>query len=95
MWRKLGLADTSGLILEARQPDFKTIDIEHVLTNSPATTVGLRPDDVLLQINGQDARALGLEAIRGIFCEPGSYHLKLMRDTRQVEVDLHTTNALY
>lgn len=89
------LADTTGLVLEAQQPDFKTIDVEHVLANSPAAAAGLRPHDVLLQINGRDAGALGLEAIRSLFCKPASYHVTLMRDTQQIQLELHAPKPLY
>jgi C-terminal processing protease CtpA/Prc len=54
--------DMSGIVFQ--QDDERGVYIESILPDSPARDAGLRPDDVILTVNGADAAAVGYMAIR-------------------------------
>ena len=87
-------ADTSGLVLSASGPNFKTISISHVIPNTPAAAADIREGDVLLAVDGADAGSLGLEQIRLFLCRPGSYRLRFQRASKDVSVNLTTRDLV-
>ena len=88
-------ADTSGLMLKAIGPDFATISVEHVFAGTPAAAAGVKQEDVIVSVNGQDAKSLGLEGMRRMFCQSGVYRLQLRRAGQNVAVEMRTEKGLY
>jgi hypothetical protein len=88
-------ADRSGLLLQAAGRDLKIVSISHILANSPAAAVGIREGDTILSVNGVEAQNIGLEGIRGMFCDRGVYHLQLRREQQNLEVDITTDKRFY
>ena len=87
--------DTAGLILVAGGTDLRTISVGHVLAETPAEAAGVQPGDMLTRINDQDAGDLGLERIRLLFRQPGSYALQLRRGGSLVTVTMVTRRGIY
>ena len=88
-------ADTSGLILWANDPDFKTISVLHVAANTPAARTGIREWDILLSVNQQQAATLGVDGVRHLLTKPNVYHVELQRRHQTIEVEMMTDRQLY
>lgn len=88
-------ADASGMFLVSNGASLENVSVEHVLPGTSAELAGVRPGDVILRVNGSDARNLGLERVRNLLCQPGKYNLRLQREGRVVETTLHATAELY
>ena len=83
--------DMSGTTLIAEAPGFKTIKIVRVREKSPAGEAGLKPQDIILSIEGRRAGEIGLEEIREMFKQDGRRYrldVKSGSETRQVYLKL-------
>lgn len=80
--------DGTGLRLRAEGPRFEQVVIARVVSGSAAEAAGVRPGDMLLRVNGQDAGALGLESIRELCHQRGTLDLVLQRNGTQVTAHL-------
>jgi hypothetical protein len=87
--------DMSGMDLVAQGKAFATIQVLRVYENTPASQAGLRPGDILLEINGTAAGELGLEQVRQLFkLDEREYHLSLQRDGLPLHVGLVTRRLI-
>jgi len=59
--------DMSGAAVMSEPPDFTVIKVVRVRPDSPAMNAGLKPEDVILTIDGQPADALGVNKLRRLF----------------------------
>lgn len=59
----------AGLIFGMTRDGF--IQVKEVMRASPALEVGIKPDDVITEIDGRDVRDLGGEEITGLFTDEG------------------------
>ena len=86
--------DESGVFLTAEGPELRMVRILSVTPHSPADAAGLRPNDILLSVNGHEAGALSLDTIRRRFRAPGVYRLQVKRDGDVFEETLVTRDLL-
>ena len=78
----------SGLAVRAEGPDYHTFRVHEVLEDSPATTAGLKVDDVITAIDDKPASALTLSAILEMFEQPTLYKLTIRRGNETLTVAL-------
>jgi hypothetical protein len=87
--------DASGLGLRAPGPSYSQAVVSSVREASPAQSAGIRPGDVLVQIDGESASGLSLDAIREKLKWPDQSHrLSLTRGERTMEVVIRTRDLL-
>lgn len=87
--------DMSGLSLISDTPHFKTIKVLRVIDNSPAAEAGLKPDDLLVSIDGRPASGLRLAGIREMFRREGSdYQLEVRRGPESLQLRLKTRRLI-
>jgi predicted aspartyl protease len=83
--------DMSGLELAAEGDGYKTLVINEVLANSPASEAALQEEDELTAINGRPVSDIGLEQIRQMLKQEGKEYLlsiKRGEQTWQVKIKL-------
>jgi len=79
--------DMSGIIFQ--QDDERGVWIESVLPDSAAVDTGLRPNDIILSVDGIDAAAVGYHAIREKLREDGtSVMILYRRGNKELKVKL-------
>jgi hypothetical protein len=78
----------SGIALRAEGSDYRTFRVHEVLEDSPATTAGLRVDDIITAIDDKPASALTLSSIQELFERPVSYRLAIRRGQDSLTVTL-------
>lgn len=79
--------DMSGIVFQ--QSHQRGVWIESILPDSPAEEAGLRPDDIILSVDGIDAAAVGYYAIREKLREDGkSVTILYRRGNKEREVKL-------
>ena len=80
-------ADMSGTTLVAERPDFKTVTVMRVRPNSPAAEVGLKPQDIIVSIDGKRAGEIGLIGIREMFRQEGRrYQIDIKRGSETLRL---------
>lgn len=88
-------SNAAGLLLIAAGSELQTILVDHVLSGTPAETVGVQRGDVLLTIDGQNAGDLGLENIRLLLLHAGSHQLQVQRGERTLRLNIVTREPSY
>ena len=79
--------DMSGLLLIAGGSDRKTLQVKHLIEDSPAGMAGLREGDVIAAVNGRPAAKLSLEQVRRMFKQEGqSYRLSINRGDERMQL---------
>lgn len=87
--------DMSGMTLLTDSPQFKLIKINRVIVGSPAAEAGLKPEDVILEVDGRTASRLTLHSLREMFKKEGrEYLLKIKRGEELVQVRLKTRRLI-
>lgn len=87
--------DMSGFELVAEGEGLKTLTINEVLANSPATEAGLQEEDELVAIDGRPVTEFSLEQIRQMLKQEGKdYVLKLKRGSQALQVKLKTRRLI-
>ncbi|MBD0369873.1 MAG: aspartyl protease family protein [Pyrinomonadaceae bacterium] len=87
--------DMSGLALVSESPQFKTIKINRVMDASPASEVGLKADDVVLEVDGRAAAEYTLHTLREMFKKEGKeYRLKIKRGEETLQVQIKTRRLI-
>ncbi|HKS29877.1 MAG TPA: aspartyl protease family protein [Pyrinomonadaceae bacterium] len=87
--------DKSGLALITDVPQFKTIKVIRVMENSPASEVGLKAEDVLLEVDGRAASEFTLHSLREMFRKDGkTYSLKVKRGEETLDFKLKTRKLI-
>jgi len=72
----------------ARQASF-SISILNVLEGAPAQKAGLKKDDIVLKVNGQDVEGLRATVAMISQCRPGSdLTMRVRRDGKEQDVTL-------
>lgn len=79
---------TSGLGLIAEGADYKTIRVDELLEDSPATEAGLQKGDVILAVDGHAASELTLSSLHQTFEKPGSHKLTVRRGDQTLQITL-------
>ena len=79
---------TSGLGLIAEGADYKTIRVDDLLEDSPATEAGLQKGDVILAVDGHPASELTLSSLHQTFEKPGSHKLSVRRGEQTLQITL-------
>lgn len=67
--------DMSGVALTSEGPTFNVMKVVRVRENSPGADSGLRPQDVIVAIDGQPATTLTLSKLRIMFTNEGREYL--------------------
>jgi hypothetical protein len=82
-------ADMSGFELVVEGEDLKTLTINEVLANSPASEAGVKEEDELTAINGRPVANFTLEQIRQMLKQEGKeVALSLKRGSQTLQVKL-------
>jgi hypothetical protein len=80
--------DMSGMSLRAEGLS-KIIKISRILENSPAAEVGLKPNDIILAIDGQSAAEIGVGKLCQMFRQEGrEYQLSIRRGEELLQIRL-------
>jgi len=81
--------DMSGLTLAAALPPHSGLRILRVLDGSPAAEAGLRPGDILIELDGRSVGAADREPVRRLLRRHGEIRrLRLLRDGRLLEASI-------
>jgi hypothetical protein len=81
--------DMSGIRLRAEGEDFKTLRVQRVVENSPATEAGVREGDLISAIDGKPTAELSLSQIKDMFKQEGKeYLLGLIRGDEKKQIKL-------
>ena len=87
--------DMSGVSLLSDSPNFTSIRVLRVLESSPASDVGLQPDDLLVSVDNRPAPLIGLAGIREMFKLPGkTYRLGIKRGDDSLLLKLTTRRLI-
>jgi hypothetical protein len=87
--------DKSGLALIAAGPGLKTLQIVHVLPNSPAARAGIQAGDIIAGIDDEPAADISLASGREMFRDVGhKYKLTIQRGDQTKEVTIQTERLL-
>lgn len=87
--------DMSGLALVTNSPLFKSVRVQRVIDNSPASEAGIKPDDEIISVNGRPASEYRLMRLREMFREEGRvYELRLKRGDQEMTVKLKTRKLI-
>jgi predicted aspartyl protease len=80
--------DMSGASLVSEPPAFTVIKVLRLRSDSPASQAGLKPQDVIITVDGQPATTLNASKLRKMFRVVGECQLKVKRGEQIVEVKL-------
>jgi hypothetical protein len=81
--------DKSGIMLQAEGLDYRTYRIHAIIDQSPAEEAGLRPGDVLVEIDGRPAGELSLVEISAeLFRNGRTLSIRVQRGEELVDVGL-------
>jgi hypothetical protein len=87
--------DTVGVRLMAGGPNYRRFWVNQVLPHSPADEAGLRPDDVILSVDGKLAASFSLDELRGLFMEEDKQlSISVERSGEQLPVTIKTRRLL-
>lgn len=79
---------TSGLRLIADGSDYKTLRVEELLEDSPATEAGLQTDDVILSVDGRPAAELTLSTLHETLEKPIPHRISVRRKGQTLQITL-------
>jgi membrane-associated protease RseP (regulator of RpoE activity) len=81
--------DMSGASLSLLGLADQAIKVTRIIENSPAAEVGLKPEDILLTIDGRPTAEIGLSRIREMFKQEGrEYQLNIKRGAEMLQLRL-------
>jgi hypothetical protein len=81
--------DMSGASLSLVGSADQAIKVTRIIENSPAAEIGLKPEDILLAIDGRPTAEIGLRKIREMFKEEGrKYQLNIKRGEEMLQLRL-------
>lgn len=80
--------EMSGLVLQGFGPDYKQMKVISVAEESPGSEAGIKPDDVLVAIDGQPTSSTTLADLQKIFRREGQHDLDLQRGETRLRVTL-------
>ena len=80
--------DMSGAALTSEPPAFTVIKVVRLRPDSPAAQAGLKPQDVIIAVDGQSATTLNVIKLRKMFRVEREYLLKVKRGEQILEVKL-------
>ncbi len=80
--------DMSGMLVVARDLQFKRFVVKNVMPSSPAAVAGIAVGDELVAIDKQAASSMTLSDIRALFMRPGTHELTIMRGGNAIGVTL-------
>ncbi len=87
--------DMSGLALVTDSPVFKQIRINRVIEGSPAAMAGLKPEDIVLEVEGRPASSYTLHALREMFRKEGrEYRFKIKRGEEVLDFRFKTRRLI-
>lgn len=78
----------SGLALIAEDKDYRKFRITEVLENSPASEVGLQPNDLIIRVDDQPVSEFTLTRLSEMFERPIAYRLTIRRDEQTLQLTL-------
>ena len=78
--------DMSGAALMSEPPDFKLIKVVRVRPDSPAMNAGLKPEDVIIAVDGQPADSLDVNKLRRLFRVERECLLRIRRGENILEI---------
>jgi hypothetical protein len=88
-------ADASGTLLVTTDSLFRTIGVQNVMPNTPASSAGLRPGDRLDAIGGDSTVVHDLWAVRRLFDIPDTtYSLTIGRGAKREQLTIRTKRLL-
>lgn len=83
--------DMLGATLASRDDQFRTIVVQSLRRDTPATVAGLREGDELRAIDGRPVTPKELDAVRKLFRQPDRrYELTIVRDGKELTVPVTT-----
>jgi C-terminal processing protease CtpA/Prc len=85
---------TAGIAMTTEGKDRATVRITDVLENSPATEAGLRKDDILVSIDGQEVGELRITRLAEMFEKPATYKLLIRRGEQSLQIPLTTRKLI-
>jgi hypothetical protein len=87
--------DMSGLALITDSPQFKLIKVQRVTEGSPASEAGLKPEDVILEVDGRASSAFTLHTLREMFKQEGRlYRLRIKRNDETLQAQFKTRRLI-
>ena len=88
-FKEYGEEDKSGLALIATGPGLKTLQVAHVVPNSPAAAAGIQAGDAIAGIDDEAAADISLASAREMFRQVGhKYRLLIQRGEKTKEVSI-------
>lgn len=87
--------DKSGIALVASGPGLKTLQVVHVVANSPAGRDGIQAGDIIAGIDDEPSANISLASAREMFRDVGhKYKLLIQRGDQTKEVTIQTERLL-
>ena len=95
-YRKKFRFDKSGLLVAATGPNLKNYIIQKVITNSPASELGLKQGDVIKKINGLPSQLISLPFISAILAgkEGKKIRLIILRNGEKMKLHFKLRNLI-
>jgi aspartyl protease/PDZ domain-containing protein len=88
-------ADMSGLGPRMGPDGSGLLEVEWILPDSPAAEAGVRPNDLIEQIDGRPAIEVGVPGLREMFRHEGATHrLQIRRGDERIEIALTTRRLI-
>jgi hypothetical protein len=83
--------DKSGLNLLAFGPGLNQFMVSSVINGSPSAEVGIIPGDVLIRINGRNAKNLSLQGISNLMSEKNGKKIKfvILRNEKEIKKEFY------
>ena len=87
--------DMSGLLLESADDTYRRAVVRNVLPGSPGAEAGVRVDDELMAISGEQVAGLRLDDVRARLRVPGqTLRLDLRRGEQSISVEITTRRMI-
>ena len=81
--------DMSGIFPVAEGPDFKTIKVQYVAENSPASEAGLLQNDIIIKLDGKPTSDYSIADLRQTLKIDGKIiHLEIERAGKVFPIEL-------
>jgi C-terminal processing protease CtpA/Prc len=77
-----------GYLLKSLRYDYKTRVIHTVIPGSPADKAGIKPNDVIVKVNGQATSKMTNSEISENLTLHQTYHLVIKRGTELIDIKL-------
>ena len=96
LFKKKFPIDKSGMLVVASGPELKSFQVQFVVEGSPASQSGIRPGDVILNINGHSYRYYDLDAIHRVLSRKQGrlVRLKIDRDGEIIRTRFRLRNLI-